>query len=376
VACVLSRDITTSGTSSRGACKLFTYPVGHHDFRFSGFWERASPEECLGAEGQPVEYFKRDSVGIFRPFEHQRGLPRHNRKVTLLVTRHGLSCTNFVEKFLSWSDIGRRHIADPMLADFGVHGCDRAKDALAALENRPHPDVVLSSGLLRAIETALRVYSEDNVPVVVAPFISEKAGTEASNNPVDQSVQVERLAAALGGEAAGRVTYAHARPRLMQQKPDWEKFKQFIAEAILPDVVKGQDKDNIVIAVVTHSMFLKETELQQGCREHWKRQGQDKALNTQTFQVEYDWDGRWDSQLELNKHFPEGKWCRELHGGLSWNTTAYCQTDVGEWCTEHIQRHASSGANLLEKGLECTAKDGVCLTGSVPDLTRCVKVRQ
>ncbi|CAK0900303.1 unnamed protein product, partial [Prorocentrum cordatum] len=50
------------------------------------------------------------------PAEAARGGGHAAHEVYLLVTRHGLSCSNMVQKWVSTFDFGRSRIFDPLLS--------------------------------------------------------------------------------------------------------------------------------------------------------------------------------------------------------------------------------------------------------------------
>jgi len=341
-ACVRIDDISDMGTSKNGACSKFSHP---HLFGFWRKWEA----RCKVDDGEILQYFKKDMGGKFRV--EPRPPTARAFSVKFYVTRHGFSCTNFVEKYLAKWDFKRGFIPDPMLTASGADACRAAGDEVPGeLDGRP-PDVLISSKLLRAIETGLWVYSDPGIPLVVAPFIHEKVMKTPSNSAVEPAEQVRRLSIALGDAAAKRVKYEHRSSSFVDEAPDWNKFKQFVAEMVLPKVIQEPgmaNKTDIVVAVITHSMFLNaDGDVAKKCKKHWSTTPDAKMRNVMTVAVEYDWRGEWGSPLTLKDEVE----CKVIAQGQQIDTKkGFGLQDIGGWCREHILRHASGRSiSMLDK---------------------------
>lgn len=92
----------------------------------------------------------------------------HERKVEIVFVRHGFSCANATARF---EEDFEAHLHDPALTNAAVEDLKLTK--------APAVDLVFCSTLLRAQETALRMFS--NYPVYVVPFVSE-TGSEIENS--------------------------------------------------------------------------------------------------------------------------------------------------------------------------------------------------
>jgi len=224
-------------------------------------------------------------------------------------------------------------------------------------------DAVLASDLARAIQTAALIYgSERNGPVHVVPFIREANpfGLFANNAPVSAEAQRQRLNATTYPDNAGVVDYTYMEG-LEGRESDWDMFKRFLAERVLPDLAKVDDRGGreLTIAVVTHSYFIAHTELGKHCKHHYK--GLSKPRNTQTFQVEFTWRGRRDSPLKLLDTFA----CEHLHPGSTWGiskATQLCSSDIGDDCITDWENFSKKGMGFIKKAQAYDkAKHHACL---------------
>lgn len=191
---------------------------------------------------------------------------RTNMKINFLLTRHALSCANAVKYFPSTAAYSVYHVRvqDPLLTECGAYRSRGLREGLRSeLEQKKlTPDYVLSSHLLRAMETAIFMYGvEDGRQVTPVPYVSEsgmgydntKFNTEKQNNTL-----LEKYGkVAINWEWMKQPAYANT-------APDWGQFLQFMGKRFLPEVVgpsEGQNEprpaEELTIAVVTHNGLMK-----------------------------------------------------------------------------------------------------------------------
>ncbi|CAK0831906.1 unnamed protein product, partial [Prorocentrum cordatum] len=209
--------------------------------------------------------------------------------VHLLVTRHGLSCANIVETWVHKLDAGRRLMHDPLLGGVGIHGCSEGRTAVEAyLHNRSLPpyDAVVSSVLARAMETALLTYPQQAAPLYVVPFIREHAAG-LSNAPKEPVEQLADLNASVPYDF--RVDYRWVE-EFGSQKGSWDQFLHFLEQSFLPDLVSRLGKppgSKIVLPVVTHSLFMRDSDVGEKCKAAFGENPSGKPLNNQVVEMTY-----------------------------------------------------------------------------------------
>jgi len=204
--------------------------------------------------------------------------------IRVLFTRHGFSCAN-AKKYYGgmMGRIQKAGIRDPPLTNYAIKDIIEARGEIHDLGE---PDIVMSSVLLRAIQTAHYMYP--NKTVYVAPFIKE-IGFGIDNKPDDPRTQTEKFQQAKKdynryAEKRG-LPLAESRAsldyRFVTGKEDtshdaegWKKYrvswklaqevhyKTFLVwlEKVLPFIAKANeipDKKDINIAIVGHSSFMK-----------------------------------------------------------------------------------------------------------------------
>lgn len=211
--------------------------------------------------------------------------PTRQTRVNFLLTRHALSCANVVDKFGGKLSKTHAFLSDPMLSACGRHrSSEAASPVLTALADRKI-DLVLSSSMVRAIETAANQYPGRIITPV--PFISEKWHTwvEKDNLPEDVEPQKAKLgeryavedittkeistpeaAEEVFEEPSGkpwlRVDFRWMKDptfRKGRSSPNFEEFRKFVVETLLPAKGLGDEKE-VTLAVVTHSNFVKKSE--------------------------------------------------------------------------------------------------------------------
>jgi hypothetical protein len=180
-------------------------------------------------------------------------------KVELIFIRHGLSCTNVIKSYNSIiHQVKRLAYTDPQLTTFGkldIKGLVKHKIL-------PTPNIILSSCLLRAMETAAFTFPNTKKQIFVAPFIKE-LGLTAGNQP--DTISTQRLRFINSAGSLDRVNY-----KLVKQKnstfsdgcfeSNLTLFLNWL-EISLPYLLTANNisisKKKIVIAIVTHSNFMK-----------------------------------------------------------------------------------------------------------------------
>jgi broad specificity phosphatase PhoE len=179
--------------------------------------------------------------------------------VEILFVRHGLSCTNIIKSYLGiLHQIKRTFYLDPPVSHFG------AVDIESIPKSKfPKPDIILTSCLLRAIETASIVFPTQQ-KISVVPFVKE-FGSTAGNMP--STINKQRVA------LLERFTKYHASSRvdytLVQKTANnfikeaySSDFPMFVVwlEKMLPYLMTinnvSRQKKKIVITIVTHSNFM------------------------------------------------------------------------------------------------------------------------
>ena len=82
--------------------------------------------------------------------------------LTIYWIRHGLSCAN-IHKYT------HAIIKDPKLSYDGIECSDKIANHI-----KFEPDLIISSTLRRAMETALSMFKKSDKPIISFPYISEK----------------------------------------------------------------------------------------------------------------------------------------------------------------------------------------------------------
>lgn len=271
--------------------------------------------------------------------------------VTILVIRHGLSCANVVQKWLSKADFGRGSIMDPALAGAGQLGSEEA--GLKVAEWLAHPqrqysiDATLSSPLARAVETSLLAFGAKH-PVQVVPFIREVGSSSVSNTPfenhTDQIQQLHQILKGMDISDSFQVDYHFADGVGQLQPGDWNQFLQFLANVYIPDLLLRSYRRpgrRLVLAVTTHSKFLAKA-LGEACNL------KQKLPNNAVLHLEYVF-----SEKQLVSGMSAGyslepditQPCEVIHEGQrltdeEGNMKEMCTADIGDACMESIYRHA------------------------------------
>ncbi len=180
-------------------------------------------------------------------------------KVNLFFVRHQFSCANNIEKHGSaLAQLKRLIFTDPPLTQVGLtNGRAQAREPSV---RRIKPDLVLSSTLVRAVETALTVFPGKRVSV--APFVKE-VGWGGENAPSTVSYQHAIIKADVK-VPVDRVDYRFVTvpdsDQLDRSSGDLSKFLLWLQNHLptlmyLNRVATG--KRSINVAVVSHGTYMR-----------------------------------------------------------------------------------------------------------------------
>jgi len=188
-------------------------------------------------------------------------IPTGKIQVKVIFIRHGHACHNALGKQGSSNTLSNKWheslYLDPPLTNCGV----RLSEANgASLRNAigETPTFVGTSGLIRAIESGLAMFP-DAARVSPLPFISEE-GIWSCNTPSHVSEQQEHFKNTdPTGAARLDWRYIKAFKKKDRGAADYKKFKDFLADTVLPDLVADFPGSNLTLAIVSHSHFLTTT---------------------------------------------------------------------------------------------------------------------
>jgi broad specificity phosphatase PhoE len=174
-------------------------------------------------------------------------------RVTIDFYRHGLSCANAIDHY-HWNKLPILWMHDPRLTKQG------AVDAQQMSEVIEQPQIVLSSVLYRAIETASLLFHQS--PVYVVPHIRERS-MGVTNHALTPSQQRKRMHA----ELVSRVVYRFVSSNEEvfdhgTQGHDWDHFRGWL-EQHLPllcflNRISMETTATLHIGMVGHSDFMRE----------------------------------------------------------------------------------------------------------------------
>tara|TARA_B100001996_G_scaffold311655_1_gene253622 strand:- start:326 stop:856 length:531 start_codon:yes stop_codon:yes gene_type:complete len=153
-------------------------------------------------------------------------------KVTIHYIRHAESDANVLQHQMVCGDIRHLFLRDPGLSKTGENTTKNLHQAL------PPVDIVLSSQLLRAIQTALYSYPKRFIHTI--PILNELGGG-LDNIPYDIDEQKNILK-----EDFHRVIFT--------DNDNERNVFAYIKKYILP---RFKNKDALAIAIFTHSRFMK-----------------------------------------------------------------------------------------------------------------------
>jgi len=189
--------------------------------------------------------------------------------------------------------------------------------------------------LLRAMETALLVF-DDHISnasrLVVAPYIREsKFGPYNSPKTYpEQKKDLEYLVSAFGVGVEERVSRDEVNDKV-EKKVNWERFKMFLVDRVLQARGVQPFGQKLVVGVVSHGLFMSESEVGRWCGKDFFRASHQRPHNTQIVRLVYRWDAR-ERTLVLDETRP----CEEVSAGSSWadeTKTPLCEWHIGEQCS-------------------------------------------
>jgi len=154
-------------------------------------------------------------------------------KVNVSFFRHGESQANIVQHEMKCGDIRHLFMRDPTLTESGK------QKSVKSQETAPEADIIISSQLLRAIQTGLWTYPKRFIHVI--PYLNELGGGR-DNAPHDKEQQKEIL-----GNDFYRVIFTESFPEV--------NFMIYLQKHILPRF--KNKKDTVNISMFTHSRFMK-----------------------------------------------------------------------------------------------------------------------
>lgn len=290
--------------------------------------------------------------------ERQRLSTTHD--VHLLLTRHGLSCSEIVEKWVGWSDYGRINMPDPLLGVAGeVTSSLAGQDVLQWLAAKKLKiDGVISSELAREIQTALLMFPNTSEPVYIAPYLAVKRSGSA-NEPTQLDAQLSNifrssLHSNLSHTAKVDTRWLNVHPSAVGT---WSQFLAFLEQSFLPKFIRTLKKPSgspIVLAIVTHSSYLKKYDVADQCGKWWSG----KPLNNQVFDLRYQFRTEFPSASSVDvtaRHKLKlvDRSCAKVTEGVSLdNRWPFCLADIGPSCIEQASTYATQPSTLWDSTIE------------------------
>lgn len=195
------------------------------------------------------------------------------------------------------------------------------------------------------METAMSQYPGH--VVIPVPYLSEHS-PGYDNIPGDVSSQIASLSTR-HPDVHARIDFKWMRHHVFgdiehrYNNPSFASFLQFLTEDFLPQATS--DGDELNIAVVTHSHFMKNEEpMASHCRELWDTDT-GKPRNNQVVELSYDvsraevqqgisiFPRRNVSLVEVN-----GQYCRDIFVAYpKVPPSQLCEADIGEHCTAEME---------------------------------------
>lgn len=195
----------------------------------------------------------------------------NNKKIiNIYWIRHGLSCAN-IHKYL------HPFKKDPQLTYDGLECSEKIRKYVPR-----NIDLIFSSGLKRAIETALSMFYNrlnKNKKIISVPFISEK-GLGLDNMKSDLknlNNYFKPVIEKINLEFHSKTNKLNINPNDIK-KADIKKFFKFLAIYL-----KNNKKEKLNIAIITHSHFMKNNNI--GTNEKGK-----KPNNNSIYKIKYEYN--------------------------------------------------------------------------------------
>lgn len=165
---------------------------------------------------------------------------------------------NYPELLNIINDIGSKHIKilinksiklqNPKLTDCGIDQCLMLKDHIVFKELINNKHIIISSNLIRAIQTAL--YQFDIDKLYISPFISELPTDSNENKHQDQFETMKNV----GNN--DKIDYNVLFPWNYGNKVSFNMFLKYILPLIIKEYNVNK-KEDINIIMITHSNFIK-----------------------------------------------------------------------------------------------------------------------
>ena len=244
---------------------------------------------------------------------------------------------------------------DPPLSEYGI---EKSKQALNNLDKQCF-DIVMSSTMLRAIETAIYMYVKDknckSQVVYPVPFIKESA--LGLDNKISETLQKQKKAL---GDEKRFVDYRFvetadepAKWRSNANDIDFNKFLSWLAKHInvLKELAGKPDADELDIAIVTHSHLMKKVFRDSDCSSDIGKKPFNNGVIKASIEV---------SAHGGNAHLLDCKLCSFTNSDCN---KEHCQTNkdrieikftgypVDENVKEDFKENAASYAGRCRKGL-------------------------
>jgi len=279
--------------------------------------------------------------------------------VEILLTRSGFSCDNIARNYSEGKKPAR--VPDSMLSTAGAAFTRVAGNALDTKFAGFNIDAVLTSPLPHAIHTAALQYRGYG-PLWVVPHVSE---------PEKKTMRKEEQLDSLFNELRTQFSsdfdlYVNRRWENIfgpGSGGNWTKFKQFLANSFLPDLVLRSPRvpwdPPIALAVVTHSGIMKDAEVSQQCASFYTRSG---PRNNQAVLLEYKFLIHMPNTTDCTPTFslvPTSAGCEEVWQGVSLdnlfsgNQTNLCESDIGATCLMRL----GGRVRTIEDDLQARAQE-------------------
>eukprot|EP00403_Amphidinium_massartii_P016764 CAMPEP_0178428552 /NCGR_PEP_ID=MMETSP0689_2-20121128/30339_1 /TAXON_ID=160604 /ORGANISM="Amphidinium massartii, Strain CS-259" /LENGTH=470 /DNA_ID=CAMNT_0020050333 /DNA_START=1 /DNA_END=1410 /DNA_ORIENTATION=+ len=269
--------------------------------------------------------------------------------LNILATRHGLSCANVAQKWLSgFQSLKHIRMDDPVLTGAGIANSQKASEEIKSWlqHHNLEVDATVSSVLVRAMQTAAYEYPT-NRTLYVVPYIREK-GFGSDNVALSFEKQMRKVD--WSGLPSVNTHFADKFGR--DAGGEWDAFKDFLASDFLPHLFPhGPEEAQLTLAVVTHSNFMNSGEISSRCKSLYPEQsnGKVKAWNNQAVSLPY----------KLRVLMPPGSSnpfyllvdsegeCTAVAAGMPIPTNPQtgdawelCREDVGESCEKQLKAEA------------------------------------
>lgn len=292
---------------------------------------RATPHSMVRAGAVPTVTLVDTALDAAKPEMQQ---------VELYIARHAISCANVMQEY-GQSGLFEQ-MSDPMITDCGV---DLSKSAGVALREKDiRPDLVLSSYLLRAQETAHNMFPGSEITPV--PFIGE-LGDGSANVPTSAKDQQKRITMRYGLKSIDRdLQYMDDKMWGTNEKRKgghWLQFTAFLEHNLLPRLPEYlKKKDTLKVVLVTHNEYMKAIPpLQRHCSEVIKQ-----ISNNQVLGLTYKYN-----TTSLSAHLVPQLSCDVVHEGRNIRDFAWegdtCQGDYGSLCQSEASRVLPHGKENL-----------------------------